>query len=515
MTIAKGSGLDPIFATGARSMRRAVLVLTIIATASVSPVRALGPPEPTRKPSLRVVDLDEGESTRVVLADGTTAEVALLSVKAEVDPVHAAVWSADVKIKVNGQAATLGMGNYHLPVMVGGVQVDCPAVLDMLKNSTLDHWGLEKAARLRLWPSGAPWIEPETFVFPARQRWLATMTQMSNEPVYVDGGEDPKKPKIYYHSGLDIGGAEGLVEVVAALDGIVVSTGTERLPGYTDSPVSPRYDVVYLLDDRGWYYRYSHLKTIDAAIRPGAIVKKGQRVGVLGKEGASGGWTHLHFEAKSRMPSGKWGTQDGYAFLWQAVLREQEPAVIAVARPHRFARVGDTVVLDGRRSWARSGHAVRHDWTFSDGTTSSKPVVDRVYEKPGTYSEILKVTGADGQVGYDFAVVQIVDPKQPGQIPPTIHAAYYPTTGVKPGAAVTFKVRTFRVGRDGGEETWDFGDGSPPATTRSDGNADRHNPDGYAIITHAFNRPGDYLVRVSRPDRQGLTATTRLHVRVE
>ena len=35
--------------------------------------------------------------------------------------------------------------------------------------------------------------------------------------------------------------------------------------GYEDTPVSPRYDVVYVLDDRGWYYRYSHLHTISAS----------------------------------------------------------------------------------------------------------------------------------------------------------------------------------------------------------------------------------------------------------
>ena len=51
---------------------------------------------------------------------------------------------------------------------------------------------------------------------------------------------------------------------------------------------------------------------------------------------------------KSLQPSGKWGTQDAYAFVWQTVLREFSPDVIAVARPHSFARVGDRVVLDAR-----------------------------------------------------------------------------------------------------------------------------------------------------------------------
>jgi murein DD-endopeptidase MepM/ murein hydrolase activator NlpD len=487
-----------------------------VALLAPSPARAEGPPEPKRKATVVSVDLNVGESTRVVLADGSTADVKLVGLEVKTDPIRAAVRSAAVTTEINGKSVTLGTGNYLLPVTVGSVQVDCPVVGDYRKNTTLDHWGLVKAARLRFWPAGAPWIEPGTFVYPAKQRFFASLTQMANEPVYVDGGEVPANLKIYYHSGLDIGGAEGLVEIVAATDALVVSSGNDRLPGFTDSPVEPRYDVVYLLDDRGWYYRYSHMQVIDPAMKPGASVSKGQRLGLLGKEGGSGGWTHLHFEVKSRQPSGKWGTQEGYAFLWQVALGEQNPDVIAVARPHHFVRTGDTVALDGSKSWCRSGPPARFDWTFTDGTTATGPRVDRVYNTPGAYSETLKVTDAQGRAGYDFAVVHAVDPARPDVLPPVVHAAYYPTTGLKPGQPVTFKARTFRVGRDGGEETWDFGDGTPAVTTRSDGNADKYSPEGYAVTTHAYARPGDYLVRVERTDRRnGLKGISRLYVRVD
>jgi hypothetical protein len=49
---------------------------------------------------------------------------------------------------------------------------------------------------------------------------------------------------------------------------------------------------------------------------------------------------------------------------------------------------------------------------------------------------------------------------------------------------------------------------------RSDGNVRAHAPDGYAVTTHSFARPGDYLPHVERTDRLGRTATARLHVRV-
>src|SRR5204863_4020440 len=103
--------------------------------------------------------------------------------------------------------------------------------------------------------------------------WFASATQMANEPVHVDGGASPLVKNIYYHYGLDLGGAEELVEVIAATDGLVVSAGKVILPGYEDTPAKPRYDVVYLLDERGWFYRYSHLHTIAPAVKPGARVK--------------------------------------------------------------------------------------------------------------------------------------------------------------------------------------------------------------------------------------------------
>jgi PKD repeat protein len=68
--------------------------------------------------------------------------------------------------------------------------------------------------------------------------------------------------------------------------------------------------------------------------------------------------------------------------------------------------------------------------------------------------------------------------------------------GIKPGDEVTFKVRSFGV-RDP-EETWDFGDGTRTVVLHSDGNAKIHDPNGYAVTTHVFAKPGIYIVRVER-----------------
>ena len=336
---------------------------------------------------------------------------------------------------------------------------------------------------------------------------------MSNEPTYVDGGEDPKRKAIYYHNDLDFGGAEGMVEVVAATDGLVVSSGKDVLAGHEDSPVSERYDVVYILDDRGWYCRYSHLFSIDESIKIGTRVQMGQNIGILGKEGGSGGWSHLHFGIYSRQPSGDWGTQDAYGFVWEAYVHKHNPALLAVARPHRFKAVGETAVLDGSKSWSASDSISSYKWIITDGSEAVGPKSNRTYNKPGMYTETLRIEDSLGNVAYDFAVVQVSDPDRPDERAPSIHPVYYPTTDIHAGDKVTFKVRTFNT--TDGYETWDFNDGSDPVTVHSDGNIRKLAKNGYAVTEHRFEKASTYIVGVERTNNRGESAIGRLAVHVE
>jgi murein DD-endopeptidase MepM/ murein hydrolase activator NlpD len=490
-----------------------LLVSVFLLSAWAWPVAFAEQAPPQRIPLVRVADLDIAESQTVELSDGATIVVKLIDLKEVRDNIRNAVRQATVKVEVAGQVVSLVSSTYHLPVTVGGVQIDCPVTQGYTRNSSKDNaWGLTKAARIRLWPADSPLIKPDTFVYPVKQCWFATDTQMANVPTFVDGGELPANKNIYYHYGLDFGGAEAMVEVVAATDGLVVSTGTVALPGYEDTPVRPRYDVIYVKDGRSWFYRYSHLYEIDSAIKPGVRVRMGQRLGLIGKEGGSGGWSHLHFGIKARQPSGLWGTVNGYAFAWEAYQRQYQPEIIAVARPHCISWASEPVELDATRSWSRCGTIDKYEWTFCDGTTATGPKVQRTYDKSGEYNEILKITDARGNVDYDFAVVQILDKAHPDQTPPTVHAAYYPTSGIKPGDELTFKVRAFRTTH--GYETWDFGDGSPEVAVRSDGNANVHDPKGYAVTKHRYRQPGDYLASVRRTNERDQQAITHLHIHV-
>ncbi len=473
------------------------------------------------EPLFKVVDLARGESAEVTLADGTEVALKLLDLSARRDPIREAVRLAVARVELNGEEVDIEVGNYRLPVTVGGVQIDSIITSDYYTNTDRDHWQLEQDARFRIWPEASPWIRPGTFRHPLGQRFLSMGTQSGNESTFIDGGERPERRDIYYHAGFDFAGYEGRTEVFAATDGTVMSLGDDHLDREEHPPVRPRYDVIYIRDDRGWYYRYSHMKSFETVLEVGERVEMGDKLGDLGKEGFSGGYAHLHFDISMPMPSGRYGIQDAYPFVWQAYRDAYDPAVIAVARPHSLARVGDEVTLDGSRSWARAGVA-RFEWTLSDGRTVEGPKATATYDRPGTYCEILKVVSGDGHVAYDFQEVQVLSRDFfEDRLPPTIDPVFHPTTNIQAGDPVKFAVRSFRIAPGEGYEEWDFGDGTPPV--RVDSNPyDRDIPetsrwarDGYAETVHRFREPGDYVVTVTRTNREGYTATGRLHVIVE
>jgi hypothetical protein len=66
----------------------------------------------------------------------------------------------------------------------------------------------------------------------------------------------------------------------------------------------------------------------------------------------------------------------------------------------------------------------------------------------------------------------------------------------------------------GGEEEWNFGDGSPRVRVRSDGTGDKHARDGYAVTEHRYAKPGQYIARVERANPRGERAIAHLLVNV-
>ena len=180
---------------------------------------------------------------------------------------------------------------------------------------------------------------------------------MANEPSFVDGGDAPAGRPIYYHYGLDIGGCEGLVEVVAATDGLVVSAGGKAPARVSRHPVLQARRLRRRLPPR----RPGLVLPLQppADDRPGDPPRGAGQDGPEDRRARQGGLERRlvapALRHQGRQPSGKWGIQEGYAFLWEAYRREHKPQIIAVARPHHLIWAGEKVVLDGSRSWSADG----------------------------------------------------------------------------------------------------------------------------------------------------------------
>ena len=475
-------------------MRTILLLLALAATVAATLYSADLPFE--------VHDLSIGDT-----ATAQGAALKLLRVEETRDPIVNAIRRAQASISIDGVTATLECGNYNLPRTVGKVQVDCSVTGGYRKGEAVDPWKLQKDARIRVWPAGVPWLPKGAWKYPVRQRWFATATQIGNEPTYIDGGDVATRKQIYYHTGLDIGGAEGFTPVVAATDGLIVSLAGAKMPEHTAPVIAPRYDVIYLLDSRGWYYRYSHFHSLDPTLKLGGRVIQGQRLGLLGKEGGSGGWTHLHFEPHMQFPNGQWGSLDGFAFLLQAYQTDFPTPLVIAARPHKFVRAGEPVTL--------TAHVL--------SGTPAKPVpeVTRTYSKPGTYSELFEVADASGYVARDSAIVSVLDAAKPESPYISLHASYYPSLDAHAGQPITFQARSFLMRYvpipktpSEIEERWDFGDGVT-GVSHSDGNAVKLAPNGYGRIQHTYTKPGRYLVRVESTAPDGAQARMYLDVIVD
>jgi len=456
------------------------------------------------------VDLNVGETVEVTLYDGTTATITLLDTLITRDRIRLAIREARVKLSVDGEEKWLTAGNYNLPVKFKNVKIDVPFLKIYLSNGTFPDgmWKLSKDVRLRVWPVDKD-VNPDGLIaYPIDQKFLATNTTAALEPVEID--HDNIKPNpydpIYYHWGIDMAGVKAVTPVLAAGDGVVICAGTDHIEDPIFDLAGPRFDRVFVKMDNGWVYRYSHLHSFNVSV--GQHVKGGEQIAILGNNWSD--FAHMHFEIWSLNDAGEYVLEVAYPYIWEAYKKAHNPKIIAVAKPHRYIGVGDTTTLDAAKSVSFEGNIIKYEWTFHDGTTATGKNVTKQYDKPGYYSEMVKVTNDKGNSEYDFIHVTVVYDNQPNKEYGYTTVSYYPTFNIKPGQVLTFKGRYFNVFE--GEDHWDFGDGSPVEITHS--NPDRYSQTGYAELKHAYEKPGHYVVSFSRTTDDGIPSTTQLSIQV-
>jgi len=132
--------------------------------------------------AFRAVDLNVGDSQEVELADGSRAHVKFLDLKENArQGLRQAVQGAP-KSRVRGERL---QSVARFPAITGcrfswaACKFDCPITRGYRSNNSMSflgqktHGGLEKEARLRLWPAGLAADEPRAyFVIRPGKRWF-------------------------------------------------------------------------------------------------------------------------------------------------------------------------------------------------------------------------------------------------------------------------------------------------------------------------------------------------------
>jgi len=440
------------------------------------------------------VCLDPGESCHFQLRNGAEKRIRLVAVKEYEDPVIHLMRRADVEVEIDGKPITLTCAPYVMPTEIEGVRIQA---------DTTSAWlGIPKRVQFSLWDASDPIVDTNRFCFPLPgYRLFSHGLQAYNEPVHLghrDG--DPKGQHFYHYYGVDFAGYEGRQKVVSCIDGIVILT-------------KPEEGSLCIRDDRGLVLYYGHLDSILPDIRVGTPVKCGQWVGMLGKRGASGNFSHIHVGVILSDTAMAEGRLNGYPqgccthnlnlYPWLVAAYQQESGMdlYAMARPHKAALTGDKVLFDGSNSMACKSTITSFKWEFHDGTTAEGPKAEKVYEKPGCYSAALWVKDDRGGHDVDFCTVRVYSRSAPEDAIGTLFVTYIPTAEVRVDQPVNFRIWPQGVMAECIQV--DFGDGTIIRDYRP-----------YSAITHKFKNSGIHIVTVTGT-AGGLPVTQRVKVVVE
>jgi len=418
----------------------------------------------------QIVGLNVGETCAFTLKSGAQRSIRLLSVREQRDSVIKLLRRAEVRLEINGQPLDLVCAPYVLPTETAGLR---------LQVDTTSGWReMAKQVQLSIWDATEPVIDIKQFGFPLRNfRLLSHGTQAYNEPVHLGAGDgDPTGQRFYHDYGFDMAGFEGREQVVCAAAGRVVRFWPSR------EDVSS----VLIQDSNGVVWEYGHLKSVAPEIVLNALVALGQSIGILGKTGPSGNFSHLHlgtYCSFADLEADKGNRRlNLYPWLVAAYQAQHPKGLFAVARPHQTLLTGEKAAFDGGNSlvWG-GGRIVEYRWTFSDGQTVKQARVEKAFDQPGAYAATLWVKDDQGAADVDFCQVKVFSRPNPEPAMPHIFMTHTPTQDIRPNQPVTF--RFWFQGKGESLLKVDFGDGTQLADYHS-----------YTELQHRFKTPGIHVV---------------------
>lgn len=371
--------------------------------------------------------------------------------------------SAEVDVEVSGTRTTLLARPFEMPRTINGLRLNVETTRGWATAPQLDPMPeVRGAVRFSCVAAGAPW-GPSELRFPVRNyRWRAN-TYGNTWLALVPYNQH------YYHRGEDFGAIPDQLEVIASLGGMITRS---PLP---DGDKDSNGLRIRCLSGVDLDYYHMDLETIVPCRTNGAAVKTGDPLGCTGM-------TWAGRKSQHNDPHLHWGVSVGgvplasYPFVVEAYLRDYADPLLAVAGGYHYALPGETVELDASRSLARPGRRiVRYQWRLHDGREVDGPRASVQANRPGLFSEELRVLADDGSEDRDYAQLRVWNAK----IGAPFAAGWFyhwPVRGGRPGAQILFWNRLYKTT---GPVEINFGDGSGPVRM-------------YQEITHAYGKAGTY-----------------------
>ena len=433
----------------------------------------------------RLVYLDPGEKFAYRLRNGAERRVRLVSVAEEKDLVIGLIRRAQIEVEIDGKPVALVCAPYRMPTEIAGLRIQA--------DTTSGWLAMPKRVQFSVWDAADPIVDTALFSFPLPgYRLFSHGLQAYNEPVHLgDRDGDPAGQRFYHNYGVDLAGYEGRQKVVSAIDGGVVQADS-------------REGNLCIRDDRGLILHYGHLDSILTGIRSGVRVRRGEWVGMLGRQGASGNFSHLHvgvYLSETDLAADRpCRNLNLYPWLVAAYQAGRGSELHAMAGPHQTTFVGDPVRLDGRNSIAGPAEIASYRWDFQDGTSVAGPVAEKAFEKPGCYVAALWVTDSRGNLDVGFCRIKVFSRSVTEGVIPTLFVTHTPADGLRVNEPVNFRV--WPQGMPLESIAIDFGDGTVVADYRP-----------YSAITHTFATPGLHVV-TAIGKAGALPVTQRIKTRV-
>ncbi|MCC7405073.1 MAG: PKD domain-containing protein [Bdellovibrionales bacterium] len=182
------------------------------------------------------------------------------------------------------------------------------------------------------------------------------------------------------------------------------------------------------------------------------------------------------------------------------------PPVLSYAVSNFSPLEDEVILLNALSSFDPDGSIANVVVDWGDGNSSFELAASHAYLTQGQYQASITITDNEGLSAQDtFSITVLPKPK-----PPTDGGGIFFVTRTD-GLPVKVQLNTNAAISDPDGQivryTWDFGDGKVLLLYP-------HETDALASINHYYQAAGDYVVKLTIQDDQGLTATTSRNVRI-